>query len=356
MGDIWQDVRFGLRLLAARRGLTAIAILTLALGIGANMAIFRVMNALLLKSLPVSHPEELVLVKSGEINAFTNPLWEELRDQQDIFSGIFAWGTPRFNLAESGEARFASGLWVSGGFFSTLGVQPVLGRNLNPDDDRVGATPVAELSYAFWQREFAGQTDIVGQQIRLDGHLFEIVGVAPPGFFGVEPGRRFDAAIPIANEPMLAGEFSKLHRATSYWLNVMGRPKPGLTPSQVAARLKLISPRIFAVTLPPNINGSGRDNYLQGVMSAMSASGGVTYLRSRYRQPLMLLLGVTGLVLLIACANVANLLLARAPVRRKEIGIRLAMGASRMRLVQQLVTESLLLGIAGVTAGLLLSS
>jgi predicted permease len=345
-----------MRLLVARPGFTSIAILTLALGIGANMAIFKVMNALLLKSLPVSHPEELLLVKSGKINAFTNPLWEELRDHQDVFSGIFAWGTPRFNLADSGEARFVSGLWVSGEFFSTLGVQAVMGRNLTPDDDRPGAIPVAELSYALWQREYSGRPDTIGQQIRLDGHSFEIVGVSPPEFFGVEPGRRFDAAVPIADEPMLAGEFSKLHRASNYWLNVMGRPKTGLTPAQVNARLNLLSPQILAAAAPLNMKGSARDNYLQGAISTAPASGGVTYLRTRYRQPLMLLLGVTGLVLLIACANVANLLLARAAVRRKEIGVRLAMGASRMRLIQQLVTECLLLAVGGAVSGVLLAT
>jgi putative ABC transport system permease protein len=356
METLWQDVRYGLRLLATRPGFAAIAILTLALGIGANITIFGLMNVLLLKSLPVWHPEELVQVTGGETNAFSNPIWEEFRDHEDIFSGAFAWGSPRFNLADAGQARYASGLWVSGEFFSTLGVQPVLGRTLTASDDKPGATPAAVLNYAFWQSEYGGRPDVIGQTIHLDGHSFTIAGVTPPEFFGVEVGRRFDVAVPIADEPLLAGEFSKLHRTSNWWLNVIARPKPGVSINQVNARLKLLSPQIFAATVPPQWKEPARSSYLTRVMTASPAAGGVSYLRDRYRQALTLLLGVSALVLLIACANVANLLLARAASRQKEIAVRLAVGASRKRLVRQLLTENLLVGIAGSALGLLLAA
>src|SRR5579863_1688607 len=356
MGHLWQDMRYGLRLLAAQPGFAAIAILTLALGIGANTAIFSLVNVLLLKSLPVWHPEELVQVRSDvDSTAFSNPLWEELRDHQDTFSGVFAWGSPRFNLSDAGEARFVNGLWVSGEFFSTLGVQAILGRTLTLNDDRPGAPPAAVLSQAFWQREYGGQNDVVGKTIHLDGHPFIIAGITPREFFGVEVGRQFDVAIPIAAEPILAGEFSKLHRPQNWWLTVIGRPKPGLGPREVSARLKVLSPQIFAAVVPSTWEGASRESFLERKMSAVPAGEGISYLRTQYRLALMLLLGVTGLVLLIACANVANLLLARAAARQKEIGVRLAVGASRSRLVRQLVTESLLLGLAGAALGLALA-
>jgi putative ABC transport system permease protein len=355
METLWQDIRYGLRLLATRPGFAAIAILTLALGIGANITVFSLMNALLLKSLPVWHPEELVRVISGDNTAFTNPIWEEFRDHQDIFSGAFAWSSPRFNLMEGGEARFVNGLWVSGEFFSALGVQPILGRTFTAADDKPGAAPAAILSYAFWQSEYGGEPDVVGKTVRLDGHPITIAGVTSAEFFGVEVGRQFDVAIPISNEPIFAGPFSKLHNSANWWLNVIARPKPGLTLGQVTARLKLISPEIYAATLPQRYKEPSRSDYLKTVMSASPAGGGVSYLRTRYRQALTLLLGVSALVLLIACANVANLLLARTAARYKEIAIRLAVGASRKRLVRQLLTENLLIGLGGSTFGLLLA-
>ena len=357
MGNLWQDLRFGLRLLAARPGFAAIAILTLALGIGANTTIFSLMNVLFLKSLPVWHPEELLQVRSDlDSTSFTNPIWEELRDHQDAFSGVFAWGSPRFNLSDAGEARFVNGLWVSGEFFSTLGVQPILGRTLTPEDDRPGAAPAAVLSFSFWQSEYGGQIDVIGKTVRLDGHPFAIAGVTPREFFGVEVGRQFDVAIPIATEPLLAGEFSKLHRPQNWWLTVMGRPKPGLSARQVSARLYKLSPQVFAASVPPKWEGPSRTGFLERKLSAIPAGEGISYLRQMYRPALLLLLGVTGLVLLIACANVANLLLARASARQKEIGVRLAVGASRARLVRQLVTESLVLGLAGAGLGMALAA
>ena len=347
------DLRYALRSLRSSPAFAAVAVLSLSLGIGANTAIFSLLDAVILQYLPVSHPEELLQVTIGKNgDSFTNPLWEQLRDRQDVFTGILAFGFARFNLAPSGEARYAQSSWVSGGYFRTLGVQPVLGRLLTPADDRRGCAGTAVLSYDFWQRQYNGNADVTERAVLLDGHPFQILGVAQPGFSGVEVGRAIDLMVPICAEPITRPR-SNLDQRSSWWLRVLGRPKPGVSPAQVTARLQTVSPDIFAATVPPGWRADDQANYRKRTLGAVPAANGLSYLRNQYRPALITLLVVVAVVLLIACANVANLLLARAAARQREIAIRLALGLSRARLIRQLLSESLLLSLLSAGLGML---
>jgi putative ABC transport system permease protein len=348
-----QDIRYGLRQLRRSPGFTAVAVLTLALGIGANTAIFSLINAVMLRALPVEKPEELFQVKkydptwiSVEAGAFTNPLWEQLRDQQDIFSGIFAWGTRQFNLARGGAVQPAEGIWVSGGFFETLGLRPAAGRLISPSDDRRGCPPVAVLSDGFWKDHFGAAPSAVGSALSLDNQRFEVIGVAPPGFYGMFVGDKFDVAV-------LDGAQSSLDDRSSWWLFAAGRVKQGITRAQLSARLKLLSPGIFSAALPQDWSPEEQRKFVDGFLEGVPAGAGLSYLRLPFSEPLDILMAVAGLVLLIACANIASLMLARSAARQKEFSLRRALGASRLRVIRQLLTECVLVSSIGALTGLL---
>jgi putative ABC transport system permease protein len=351
--SLLQDLRYAIRALRSAPAFASVAILSLALGIGANTAIFSLIDSVMLKTLPVAHPEELLQVTTVQYHdAFSNPLWEQVRDRQDVFSSIFAFSLNRYNLSQGGEVRYAMGNRVSGQYFEALGVHTILGRTLTVADDMPGCPGTAVLSHDFWQRAYGGRDDVLGKPISLDGHPFEIVGVTQPGFSGVTIGEAVDVTVPICTEAIVLPENNSLRKATDWWLNVIARTKSGISSSQAVARLNTLAPEIFKATLPFNLKADKASRYQANTFTIAPAGNGISKIRLQYRLALITLMVVVGAVLLIACANVANLLLARGAARQREIAIRMALGSGRARIIRQLLTESLLLSLSGAALGL----
>jgi predicted permease len=391
MQTLWLDLRYGARMLRTQKGVTAIAVLSLALGIGANTALFSVVDAMLLKLLPVKEPERLVLFQSYAPrefdpggyggNSITDPVtglrrrtsfpyvsYQRMREQQQqrqgALSDVFAFDRFNVNLLADGQADVVNGQVVTGNYHLGLGLQPLLGRLLTDEDDRASANPVAVLSYRCWQKQFGGDSAVVGKQINLNNRAFTVIGVTPPGFEGAgNVGLTEDVTIPLAMEPLLDADPTRslLYGAGHWWLRVMGRLKPGATLQQAQAQLETTFQQSVdehraarnTQSLASGGNAIGPlDPKVYPRLSLVSGAQGEMNYREDYAPSLFLLLGVVGIALLIACANVANLLLSRAASRQKEIGVRLALGASRWRLIRQLLTESVLLAAAGGALGL----
>ena len=351
-----QDAGHGWRALRGAPVVSSAAILSLALGIGANSAIFSVLDTLVLKSLPVAAPGELVLLENetGQRTNWTNPIWEELRDRSGSFAGAFAVSSARFNLATQGETEFVDGLWASGTMFDVLGVPATMGRTFTEADDRPGGGPdgpVAVISHGFWQRRFGGAPDAIGRTLMVERVPFTIVGVAPPEFFGVEVGRTFDVAVPMGTRTLTNGARA-LEQRSIWWLRIMFRLREGQTPEAATALLRSLQPQIRQATLPDDWHPEELPRYLRDPFRLEPAATGSSGLRERYSRPLATIMAVVGLVLLIACANLANLLLARAAARRHEISLRIALGATRLRILRQMLIESLLLSGIGALLGL----
>jgi predicted permease len=350
------DMRYALRSLRSTPAFTLVAVLSLGLGIGANTAIFSILNAVMLKSLPVSRPDELVAVVRGEHgDEFTNPLWEAVRNRQDVFSGTFAFGPDKFNLTNGGEARRVRGIYVSGDFFSTLGVTTLLGRPIVKSDDARGCPAVAVLSYGYWNDAYNADPNVVGHTVPLNTHPFTIIGVTKPGFLGVSVGEGPQIYVPLCSEAVVYGANSSLDDRSTWFLQVIGRLKPGVTLAQVNARLGALSPPIDSETAPTGGPARGLAAYLAAKLSVEPASKGFSDLRTTYKKGLYILMMIVALVLFVACANVVNLLLARAAVRQREMAVRLALGAGRARLARQMLAESLLLASGGTLLGGLLA-
>ncbi len=350
------DIRHAFRTLRRSPAFALVAILSLSLGIGANTAIFSLINAVMLKSLPVRHPEQLAAVAMGDFFAdhnFSNPLWEQVRDRQDMFDGAFATARTQFNLTTGGEVRRATGEYVSGDYFSVLGVRPAVGRVIGHADDVRGCPAIAVLSAPFWQSEFGGDPGSVGKQIMLGGHSFEIVGVADPSFFGTHVGTATQIYAPLCAQAVISGSNANLDDRDNWWITVIARLKPGAAPAELLGRLNALAPAVFQATVPARYSAKDQAQYEKTTLVVDPQPGGLSGLRDTYRSSLYTLMVVVGVELLIACGNVATLLLARARVREREAAVRLAVGAGRGRLVRQLLTESLVLAAIGAALGVL---
>ncbi len=373
LGPLWlqtvlQDLRFALRTLRKSPAFAVTAILTLTLGIGANAAIFQLLDAVRLRSLPVVDPRSLVRVQiKGGLQGFglrenetalSTALWEQIRTQQGAFSGFFAWLTRPAPIGQGDQERLVQGLWVSGEAFPVLGIVPVRGRLFTPEDDQPGcATFGVVISYALWQNEFGGKDSVIGTSIVVFDRPSQVIGVTPPGFFGLEVGKKFDVALPQCTyTTFVPGHDTLLNRRDVLWLQVMGRLKPGWSLERASAQLDAASPGIFEATLPSEYNASGLDTYRKFRLTAYPGKNGRSSAGETYDASLWLLLGTTGLVLLIACANLANLMLARASTREKEMAVRLALGASGGRVMRQLLLEGLVLAVSGSILGTGLAS
>jgi predicted permease len=366
--DLMRDVRHGLRTLRRTPSFTAVAVLTLALGTGANAAIYQLLDAIRLRALPVNAPAQLAIVRLADMTrwngrrsstypVFTHPLWEYFRDHQTIFNGVFAWSNTELRLDRRLGVRPARGLLVSGDFFSVLGVHPYLGRVLSRDDDqRRCEVPTAVLSHSFWQRELGGDPAAIGRTLTLNARPVEVVGVTSPGFYGVEVGRAFDIAVPICAQASLRGEPDWLTTGTMWWLTVMGRTAPGQSLDAVNRELRAVSPALFEATLPADYPRDLVEDYLSFTLRAVSGATGVSTLRARYADPLLILQLTTGVVLLMACANLANLVLARASAREREFAVRLAVGGTWFRLVRQLMVENTMLALGGAIVGVVFAA
>jgi putative ABC transport system permease protein len=367
MSNLWRELRHAFRLLRLSPGFTVVAVLTLALGVGANTAIFQLIDSIRLRTIPVQNPQELGTIRisnfhwgsgdfSSEYSQLTYPIWEQILKRQEGFAKIAAWSDQQFNLATGGEVHYAKGIRVSGDFFQVLGLQPALGRLLGPEDDQPGC-PLggANLSYSFWQNNFAGDPSVIGKRINLDGNSFEILGVTPPGFNGISVGDTFDVAVPLCVEPILSPRHNRLTMRHGWWLASIGRLQTGWTIQRANAQIAAVTPAILQETVPSVYDADGVKHYMEYKFGVFSASTGFSDLREDSQTSLWLLLGISGLVLLIACANLANLMLARAGARERQITIRRALGATRWRMIRELLSESLLLSIAGSLCGLFLA-
>jgi predicted permease len=373
--SLWQDIRYGIRQLLKSPGFTIVAILSLALGIGANTAIFTLINGLLLKSLPVHDPQQLVSFgradgggilggfNPGPVDVFSYDFYQRIQRSDDQFQDVAAFASfptqvsVRIGSAAAGPATQAASHLVSGNFFSVLGAEPILGRTLAPTDaDTPGRNAVAVISHRYWQQALAADPSVIGRSLNINGTLFTIVGVMPARFYGVDLNEvATDMWLPLTMQPQVMLQPSLIEPNGLYWLHLMGRSKPGVSMAQAQAWVNTQWRQFMIDREGANISKARREEIGRNFVNLMPGSAGVSHLRSDYAMPLAILMGIVVLVLLIACANLANFLLAKAAARERELTTRLALGSSRGRIVRQILTETMLLAFTGGALGLVLA-
>jgi predicted permease len=361
LDELGRDLRYAFRTLVKNPGLTIVIVLTLALGIGANTAIFSLIDALMLRWLPVNNPQELVLVKAGAPErgplgeTLSYPIVRALADQTDIFAGVGGFSAASFNVGKPGSIIKVSGAMVTGGFYETCGVTPAIGRMLTREDDETNAPPVAVISYGYWERQFSRNPSAVGESILINGVPVTIVGVSAPGFVGANVGQVADITIAMATLPQVDPKSAGLLGPGNFWMRALARLKPGVSIPAAKAHLASVWPGISEQVISPRWPADRRKAMAESVFDLPPGGTGWTFLREVYRKPLVILMAVVAAVLLLACANVASLLLARASARQAETAVRLAIGASRGRIIRQLMFESTLLSLIGSVFGIVLA-
>jgi len=370
MDSLFQDFRFAFRMLAKSPGFTFVAVLTLALGIGANTAIFSLTDQILLRTLPIAHPEELVLLRSpgrgpghvstdgDEAASFSYPTYKDLREQSSAFSGLLARYAISLNVAGRGQSATAEGELVSGNYFQVLGVTPALGRIFSMQDETApGANPVVVLSYGYWMRQFGGSPAALNQVLTVNGTPLTVVGVTRSGFTGVQIGQTPDMFIPISMKAQMTPSWDGMNDRKDHWIAILGRLKPGVSRAQTESAIQGVYHSILEAEAPAmGMPSDELKQYLARRLLLQDAARGRPVLQNDTRTPLLVLLGMVGLLLLITCANVASLMVARAVVRQKEVAVRLAMGARSAQIVRQLLTESVMLSLVSGAVGVALGA
>ena len=356
---LWRDLLYGSRMLRRNPGFTAVAVLSIALGIGANTAIFSVIYALLLRWLPVPNPQQLaqvmIVIQGKPQSSFSYPVVQALAARKDIFSNLGSHTGGSIVVGPPDAPVRTPGGFVSGEFYPAMELQPVMGRLLGPEDDRPGAPLVAVITDGYWERIFHRDPRAIGRVLLVENHPVQIIGVTPPGFTGANVGEINDVVMTFQTGAQLYPDRASTLQAGNQYMRIIARPAAGTSMEQARARLKVIWPGMAGVSVSPKTPAKRREAMLASSLDLVPGGTGWTPLRNQYEKPLYILMSISALVLLVACANVANLLLAWSTARRREIAIRLAIGASRGRVVRQLLVESLLLASIGAALGLALA-